>query len=325
MARIRSIKPEFWTSEQIMEVSPVARLAFIGIWTFCDDGGNHPAAIKTLKAEVFPGDNMTNMVEIVEELISAGLLVQYSANGKDYWHVTGWHHQKIDQPTFRHPKPDGTIPEGAPKRQQKAREEAKKLSEDSAIPIQSDTDVTAEHPRGCASVSPPESRGEERSKPKEPAAAAIPISVDPPPAAAFLPSASKPKTRVQEIAVLLIALESDRGKAVKVTPGDTKLRSWAVGMVTDDQLQEAHRLAVADRAREKSDFPINCAFLDIFVGRILSPPKPGFETVVSRKPTVCCVCDGPAGLQLSGKWYCTLHDQHSPPPKPAVSLVVQAA
>ena len=30
-----------WTSEQIVECSPIARLLFIGMWNFCDDGGNH--------------------------------------------------------------------------------------------------------------------------------------------------------------------------------------------------------------------------------------------------------------------------------------------
>ncbi len=45
MARIRSIKTEFWTAEQVMECSPIARLLFIGMWNFCDDGGNHPATI----------------------------------------------------------------------------------------------------------------------------------------------------------------------------------------------------------------------------------------------------------------------------------------
>ena len=42
MARIRTIKPEFWTSEQVVDCSPTARLLFIGLWNFCDDGGVHP-------------------------------------------------------------------------------------------------------------------------------------------------------------------------------------------------------------------------------------------------------------------------------------------
>lgn len=51
MARIRSIKPEFWTSEQVMALSPLARLAFLGMWNFCDDAGIHPASAKTLNAQ----------------------------------------------------------------------------------------------------------------------------------------------------------------------------------------------------------------------------------------------------------------------------------
>jgi len=34
MARIRTIKPEFWTAEQVMELSRDARLLFIGMWNF---------------------------------------------------------------------------------------------------------------------------------------------------------------------------------------------------------------------------------------------------------------------------------------------------
>jgi hypothetical protein len=106
MARIRSIKPEFWTSEQVVECSPIARLLFIGMWNFCDDGGNHPASFKTLKMEVFPGDDITlSQIETYTlELLKHNLLVQYDGgNGRKYWHVTGWHHQKIDKPNPKHP------------------------------------------------------------------------------------------------------------------------------------------------------------------------------------------------------------------------------
>lgn len=107
MARIRSIKPEFWTSEQVMELSRDARLLFIGLWTFCDDGGNHPASAKTLKAEVFPGDDdatVSRVMQWIDEMIEAQLVTEYEVEGKEFWHVTGWHHQRIDQPTLRHPK-----------------------------------------------------------------------------------------------------------------------------------------------------------------------------------------------------------------------------
>lgn len=112
MARIRTIKPEFWTSEQVMECSTTSRLLFIGMWNFCDDAGNHPAAYRTLKAEVFPADDFTALqVEaLVSELIAAGLIEEYEADGKKYWHVTGWHHQRIEKPNFKHPTHENRRP-----------------------------------------------------------------------------------------------------------------------------------------------------------------------------------------------------------------------
>jgi len=118
MARIRSIKPEFWTSEQIADCSPIARLLFIGIWSFSDDAGVHPANIKRLKMEIFPGDDISvdQVGALVAELMAAGLLVAYEGSGSQYWRVTGWHHQKIDQPTYKHPDETGNIPNSPPKR-----------------------------------------------------------------------------------------------------------------------------------------------------------------------------------------------------------------
>ena len=108
MARIRSIKPQYWTSEQVMGLSRDARLLFIGLWNFSDDGGNHPASAITLKAEVLPGDDVTasTVMQWVDELIEQQLVVEYEVDGKEFWHVTGWHHQRIDQPTLRHPTGD---------------------------------------------------------------------------------------------------------------------------------------------------------------------------------------------------------------------------
>jgi len=108
MARIRTTKPEFWTSAQIAECSPISRLLFIGMWNFCDDHGLHPASVKRLKMEVFPSDTLDDAAiqNMVDELESAKLLHSYSVNGDHYWQVTGWaKHQKIEKPTYRHPLP----------------------------------------------------------------------------------------------------------------------------------------------------------------------------------------------------------------------------
>lgn len=105
MARIRSIKPEFCTSEQLAECSPTARLLFILMWCHCDDAGRHPASAKRLKMECFPADSFTaaEMENFVTELIDAELIVEYEVNSKCFWQITGWHHQKIDKPTYRYP------------------------------------------------------------------------------------------------------------------------------------------------------------------------------------------------------------------------------
>ncbi|MBN1080344.1 hypothetical protein JNO13_06065 [Pseudomonas sp. 1079] len=106
MARIRTIKPEFWSSEQVMECEPLTRLLFIGIWNFCDDGGNHPDSEKTIKARVFPGDEITSssIRRMLDELSSNGLLSFYEHSDKRYLHVCGWEHQRIDKPTFKYPE-----------------------------------------------------------------------------------------------------------------------------------------------------------------------------------------------------------------------------
>lgn len=107
MARIRTIKPEYWTSDQVADCSPIARLLFVGLWNFCDDAGRHPAKARRVKMEVFPGDAFSaeEVQAWIDELIEADLLIPYEVDGKHYWQVTGWHHQKIDKPNIKHPAP----------------------------------------------------------------------------------------------------------------------------------------------------------------------------------------------------------------------------
>lgn len=114
MARIRTIKPEYWTSEQVVDCSTTARLLFIGMWNFCDDAGIHPASAKTLKMRVFPGDDITtqDVDALVAELVAAGLITGYSVENQQFWRVTGWKHQRIDKPNYRYPHENGRIPGG---------------------------------------------------------------------------------------------------------------------------------------------------------------------------------------------------------------------
>lgn len=100
MPRIRTIKPEFWTSAQVIECSTNARLLFVGLLNFCDDKGRHPASPKQCKAEVFPSDEFTldDIRRMLDELSTNRLIKFYVVEDTEYFYVTGWHHQRIDRP-----------------------------------------------------------------------------------------------------------------------------------------------------------------------------------------------------------------------------------
>lgn len=108
MARIRTIKPEFWTSEQIVECSPIARLLFVGLWTFADDRGVIPRRSRSIKMLIFPGDDfcLDDIDRWIDELQTNGLVCVFSADGTEYLSITGWEkHQRIDRPSFKYPNP----------------------------------------------------------------------------------------------------------------------------------------------------------------------------------------------------------------------------
>jgi hypothetical protein len=107
MARIRTIKPEFATSAQTAAVSRDARLMFALMWCHCDDGGVHPASGHKLKAECFPLDTDVlpeTCSDWALELVKVGLLAEFEADGKVWWKVTGWKHQKIVNPSIKFPQ-----------------------------------------------------------------------------------------------------------------------------------------------------------------------------------------------------------------------------
>ena len=119
MARIRTVKPEFWTSEQIVERSPNARLMFIGLMNFADDNGVHPDKAMRIKMQVFPGDDLSSddVEGLISQLHEAGLITRYAVEGEKYLLIKGFtKHQKIDQPSYKYPLPDGSVPENPSRR-----------------------------------------------------------------------------------------------------------------------------------------------------------------------------------------------------------------
>ncbi|KVR43358.1 hypothetical protein WK18_18125 [Burkholderia ubonensis] len=99
MARIRTIKPEFWTDEKVAMLSPAARLLFIGTWNYADDGGNLEYSSMRLKMQIFPGDDI-DCEPLIASLIAHGMLIEYSVSGKKYLHIRTFNkHQVINRPS----------------------------------------------------------------------------------------------------------------------------------------------------------------------------------------------------------------------------------
>jgi hypothetical protein len=76
MARIRTIKPEFFKNEQLADLPMTARLLFIGLWTLSDKEGRLDDRPKRIKAELFPYDNLDCDKELTR-LQSSGFIYRY--------------------------------------------------------------------------------------------------------------------------------------------------------------------------------------------------------------------------------------------------------
>jgi len=96
MARIRTIKPEFFTSEDIVSLTPLSRLFYQSLWCEADREGRMEWKPRTFKLRYFPGDNC-DIESMAQELIDAGLVIVYEANGKQYAEVPSFKkHQVIN-------------------------------------------------------------------------------------------------------------------------------------------------------------------------------------------------------------------------------------
>lgn len=96
MARIRSIKPEFWTDGSNMLLSDACALFFIGLWNFCDDEGKHRLSLEQLCAEL-GGRWRKDKVSLFLLCLAKSGQIRVSINS-EWIQTTGWSHQKIDKP-----------------------------------------------------------------------------------------------------------------------------------------------------------------------------------------------------------------------------------
>lgn len=98
MPRIRTIKPEFWTDDKIVELSPWARLLYIGLWNFADDNGVLEHKPKQIKMRIFPADEI-EIDPLILELEKLSLIQCYEVDNQKYIICPNLaKHQVIDKP-----------------------------------------------------------------------------------------------------------------------------------------------------------------------------------------------------------------------------------
>lgn len=96
MARIRTIKPEFFTSEDIVSLTPLARLLYVALWCEADREGRLVWKPKTFKMRYFPGDSC-NIEKLCDELRESQLVLVYVVNDLSYGFIPTFHaHQHIN-------------------------------------------------------------------------------------------------------------------------------------------------------------------------------------------------------------------------------------
>lgn len=107
MARIRSIKPEFWKHQQLGKMSMDARLTYIGMWNLADDAGRGRAADDLLWGELHSGQPPSarrRWSRVLKELSRVQddrghLVIFYKVAGAAYYWIPGFcRQQRIDKP-----------------------------------------------------------------------------------------------------------------------------------------------------------------------------------------------------------------------------------
>ena len=116
MPRIRTIKPEFWSSPDVAKASAVARLAYIGMWNWADDYGRGTLNLKELEGFIFPNDDIKelsvgtseNFRRVVKEVVDTFGIVIYEVHGRTYYAIPTWaDHQRTERKAkSKYPAPE---------------------------------------------------------------------------------------------------------------------------------------------------------------------------------------------------------------------------
>lgn len=110
MARIRAIKPEFWSSPN-HPADPWARLLYIAMWNWADDAGVGTANLRELAGFAFPNEDQIDtgaMRRLCADIAAHYGAQFYTVGARPYFAIPTWRdHQKFDNRRGgKHPGPE---------------------------------------------------------------------------------------------------------------------------------------------------------------------------------------------------------------------------
>jgi hypothetical protein len=107
MARIRTIKPEFWQDEKLAPCDPMTRLVFLGLISMADDCGRVLDNVKVIDAFIFPESAHSSHEALMRLSGMARIRRGRTASGQRVIQIVNWEaHQKVQHPNLK-----GSLPE----------------------------------------------------------------------------------------------------------------------------------------------------------------------------------------------------------------------
>lgn len=102
MARIRTIKPEFWHDEKLAPLDPLTRLVFLGLIGMADDAGRVVANLKVIDAFIFASTSDTAREALATLSRIGRVAVGTTSSGQVVLQIANWErHQKVDRPNAK--------------------------------------------------------------------------------------------------------------------------------------------------------------------------------------------------------------------------------
>ncbi|MBY0405913.1 MAG: phage replication protein, partial [Cyanobacteria bacterium] len=118
--RARNIKAAFFKNEYLAELTPHARLLFIGLWCLADVEGRLKDSPKRIKGELFPYESV-EIESLLEELATSKdrFIIRYEVGDERFIEILNFHkhqnpHKNEKEAGSKIPPPhkkDGTTPE----------------------------------------------------------------------------------------------------------------------------------------------------------------------------------------------------------------------